>query len=603
MNSVASSSSRAGGCGCGGSTASSCHCGKATCGTCNLEGFTRPRFFSGQLLTEEDLQLLDAYAVAKNRLHNSQFFGDGVVCGLEVTKHPCDEGKVIVSPGYALDCCGNDIVVACKQELDVNKLVRALSLSKKGGYDCGDPCAEKTATPPTTTGSGSNPAGPRPASLASSSLVMGSVPSTTNVGEEDIERPVAAKYCLYVSYCESESDPVAPYATGDSCGSQGCQASRVREGFRFELRCDETVKARPSIQTALCKCVKDEEQIRKHAAALRILRKYEARHLAAIEFSKAPKPVDGSTVQFDEFEQANATFVKVLAAQRPAAEKLDAVLRAAEPMITTGARLIVQPAQEPEKTTGKKRAAVSRAADVQRAVNLASVARLVKESAAELQERTPAERIDAELIATDASLVAAALQGGAIDDRKRLELSSGLFISPELDAATNQLLGEVRSELGLPAALPRFDIRSNPGEPRKVLAVILWHQSSIEDKYRECLCSAVLTPCNSCADDAVRIACITVAECEVVSVCNLDRRFVLTPANLRYWVPEIDRVGDALHAKCCGGRPEGLEGRTIPWLDEYIRGLFEQCRAKDKGTVAEIVQQVFLQSKFDGIRS
>ena len=589
MNSVASSSSRAGGCGCGGSTASSCQCGKATCGTCNLEGFTRPRFFSGQLLTEEDLQLLDAYAVAKNRLHNSQFFGDGVVCGLEVTKHPCDEGKVIVSAGYALDCCGNDIVVACKQELDVNKLVRALSLSKKGGYDCGDPCAEKTAT---TTGTTTAP-----------SMPAGSVPSTTNVGEEDIEKPAAAKYCLYVSYCESESDPVAPYATGDSCGSQGCQTSRVREGFRFELRCDETVKARPSIQTALCKCVKDEQQIRKHAAALRILRKYEARYLAAIEFSKAPKPVDGSTVHVDEFAQANATFVKVLADKRPAAEKLDEALRAAESMITTGARLIVQPAQEPEKTTGKKSAAATRAVDVQRAVNLASVARLVKESAAELQERTPAERIDAELIASDASLVAAALQDGTIDDRKRLELSSGLLISPELDAATNQLLGEVRSELGLPTASSRFDIWSSPAEPHKVLPVILWHQSSIEDKYRECFCSAVLTPCSSCADDAVRIACITVAECEVVSVCNLDRRFVLTPANLRYWVSEIDRVGDALHTKCCGGRAERFEGRTIPWLDEYIRGLFEQCRAKDKGTIAELVQQVFLQSKLDGIRS
>jgi len=49
--------------------------------------------------------------VAKRRLTNRHMFGPGVVCGLEVDCDPCRPGWLKVSSGYALDCCGNDIVV------------------------------------------------------------------------------------------------------------------------------------------------------------------------------------------------------------------------------------------------------------------------------------------------------------------------------------------------------------------------------------------------------------------------------------------------------------------------------------------------------------
>jgi hypothetical protein len=71
--------------------------------------FVRPRFFAGQLLTEDDLEALSGYVTAKSRLHNRHLFGAGVVCGLQVTCDPCGGGTVRVAPGYALDCCGNDI--------------------------------------------------------------------------------------------------------------------------------------------------------------------------------------------------------------------------------------------------------------------------------------------------------------------------------------------------------------------------------------------------------------------------------------------------------------------------------------------------------------
>ena len=89
----------ASGCGCG--------CGGASCLTEASGGYVRPRFFAGQLLTEDDLQLITDYVAAKNRLHNRDFLGEGVVCGLEVLCHPCESGEVRVRPGHALDCCGN----------------------------------------------------------------------------------------------------------------------------------------------------------------------------------------------------------------------------------------------------------------------------------------------------------------------------------------------------------------------------------------------------------------------------------------------------------------------------------------------------------------
>src|SRR6266481_3782678 len=70
-----------------------------------LECLCRPRFFAGQLLTEQDLNRLDQYIIAKNRLRNRYLVGHGVVCGLEVRCHPCGN-LLTVTPGYAISSCG-----------------------------------------------------------------------------------------------------------------------------------------------------------------------------------------------------------------------------------------------------------------------------------------------------------------------------------------------------------------------------------------------------------------------------------------------------------------------------------------------------------------
>jgi hypothetical protein len=73
-------------------------------------GAMRPRYFQGQLLTEKDFSDEQDYFREKLRRHNRLLHGWGVVCGLDVT--PAAVGcAVVVSPGYALDPCGDEILL------------------------------------------------------------------------------------------------------------------------------------------------------------------------------------------------------------------------------------------------------------------------------------------------------------------------------------------------------------------------------------------------------------------------------------------------------------------------------------------------------------
>jgi hypothetical protein len=106
--------------------AKTCCCTTTSCcpACAGLECLDRTRFFSGQLLTEADLNNEQSYVLAKNRLHNRYLFGSGVVCGLQVTCSEC-EGWVNINPGYAIDPCGNDIIVCAAQSFNVLQAIQA----------------------------------------------------------------------------------------------------------------------------------------------------------------------------------------------------------------------------------------------------------------------------------------------------------------------------------------------------------------------------------------------------------------------------------------------------------------------------------------------
>lgn len=111
-------------------SATTCEPAPVRCSTCGmLECLCRPRFFAGQVLTADDLNRLDAYVRGKNRLHNRQLHGWGVVNGLEVTCAPCGDG-VNVSCGYALGPCGEDIVVCDAVRVDICSLIKACKASE-----------------------------------------------------------------------------------------------------------------------------------------------------------------------------------------------------------------------------------------------------------------------------------------------------------------------------------------------------------------------------------------------------------------------------------------------------------------------------------------
>jgi hypothetical protein len=103
-----------------------CGCAPSEDICCALGCLIQPRFFCGQLLTDQDLARLITWASNKARLTRYRH-GWGVACGLEVRCDPQRAG-VIVGPGYAVSCCGEDIIVCedtpvdlsagCQEEMD-----------------------------------------------------------------------------------------------------------------------------------------------------------------------------------------------------------------------------------------------------------------------------------------------------------------------------------------------------------------------------------------------------------------------------------------------------------------------------------------------------
>ena len=157
------------------------------CPACGgLECLCRPRFFAGQLLTEQDLNLLDHYIVAKQKLHNRYLHGWGVVCGLDVVCDVCGTGNVIVRSGYALAPCGEDVIVCNDSRVPVCDLIS----------NCRDT--------------------PDPDCLA---------PSATGGCDDPIQQ-----WILAICYSETPSRGVAPLKSSCGCNC-GCGNSGGSRGF------------------------------------------------------------------------------------------------------------------------------------------------------------------------------------------------------------------------------------------------------------------------------------------------------------------------------------------------------------------------------------
>lgn len=101
------------------------------CISCDLPTQERLHYFTGQFLTQRDFQDEQNYFIGKHRQHNRYLHGYGTVCGLKVVQHPnpdCRDRFVILEPGFALDCCGREILVKEQIYIDVIKYFAAQNI-------------------------------------------------------------------------------------------------------------------------------------------------------------------------------------------------------------------------------------------------------------------------------------------------------------------------------------------------------------------------------------------------------------------------------------------------------------------------------------------
>lgn len=208
---------RTGSCGCGCTSGSTPGGGPAPDPAhdtaCGLAGPVRPRFFCGQLLTDEDLTALVGWTSARLALQRFRD-GWGVVCGLDVRCDPAHPLGVLVGPGYAVTCCGEDVVVCANASLD-------LSGAAAGDDPCADPDAVIVAAPPIT----GSPAG---AVAAMRARLAGPAGGST-------ADPVEARTVdIVVRYAERAADPRASLRHTECVQAPECEPARIAESF--ELR-------------------------------------------------------------------------------------------------------------------------------------------------------------------------------------------------------------------------------------------------------------------------------------------------------------------------------------------------------------------------------
>ena len=188
-----------------------CPCGCAPCepSCCGLECLVRPHYFCGQLLTDTDLTALVDWSRARFALSRYRD-GWGVVSGLTVTLDPDDRTgtAVRIGEGYAVDCCGNDIVV-CESFTEVLR-------SACPTDDCADPWAEPQV-PSGKSKKSTDDGQSGEVSLVEHMLAMA--------------RPVD----LFLHYREEGSEPQATLHRG-ACGHGDCENSRVREGYSVDWK-------------------------------------------------------------------------------------------------------------------------------------------------------------------------------------------------------------------------------------------------------------------------------------------------------------------------------------------------------------------------------
>jgi hypothetical protein len=474
--------------------------------------FSRPRFFSGQLLTEDDLAQLTNYFSAKDRLHNRFLFGEGVVCGLEVRCNPCGGTSISVSPGYALDGCGNDIVVPVAQTLDIPSMIR--DLMRRLGTDC----------------AGVDPA----ASFAASGA---QAESAEGKNSED------RVYRLFVRYCEQPSEPMLPYTTDDPCASQTCEYSRIREGYSFELALGESEPSgleaafKERLGSAMGPILEDlsalDQAILKVAAALG-------------NSTPAPSEARASPLRDSDIAEAKLAAGETARADERLAAKVQRLLRRAA-LVTrydqrTDRQQVISEFDQLRTTLLGSNGSAGLIAEILESPELGKLSAAERTFAVRLAElakkwcqpNLPREDYEA--------LEPRVLAGGGILDSNEVALQAMTLraVRERLRIVALGAGSDCRAMAEI-SAVPIADDSSRAIDPAQLKDAVASLKTLALRLVRDALFGALLPSCDAACDgDAgVLIACITVRRGTAVEARSLPRRFASTPATLRYWNPGL----------------------------------------------------------------
>jgi hypothetical protein len=171
-----------------------CGCGCQETGTpcCTNVCFERPNYFCGHLLTDDDLTTGLRYAREKNKLYHRTLHGSGIVCGLGLRRDLDCPSQILVGEGFAIDFCGNDLVVCEQQSFNV------ISALRKKGYlvsATADPCKEAE------------------------------------------EQDCSMKQCFWIAarYVEKQTDFESPLESACSPGPLSCEPTRIQEAVEFDV--------------------------------------------------------------------------------------------------------------------------------------------------------------------------------------------------------------------------------------------------------------------------------------------------------------------------------------------------------------------------------
>ncbi|MFL6125574.1 hypothetical protein [Actinophytocola sp.] len=528
------------GCGCGGTSAFPA-------------AFVRPRFFAGQLLTEDDLSLLTDYVAGKDRLHNRMVSGPGVVCGLEVTCDSCAGGSVLVRPGHALDCLGNDIVLSCAEKVDVRALVRELRVSAPG-VDCGDPC-------------------------------------------DDDQR----HFGLFVRYEETPADPVAPFATEEPCPTPGCVPSRVQEGFRFVVRCDTTDDHRYNPATKLLAAIGDKdryEQIRRLTQRLGLY--------------LDPMSIAGSastrTIAFGKEDEVRyADNLRLLrengdgVPQPPVARQLTEYVRALASAVARYDTYDQAGQQDLRDNHG-----LGEVEDARQVLD-ATCVRLSQANAEEVWPDPAHRSVALAVVAEVRNRIATPDPGAPIEIRL---LAQGTPLDNVLEAEFRSDLARIREWLlgrldrvgGIADCRLHDDVRAvaipqplpvpEPDPTRRLTVADLGLLAEAAGKLTtyvrrfvtDAACSTLNPPCVDCTDNDVLLAHLELDGCDVVRVCAATREQVL-PGGSAYgeWLPKLYQLRHLAEQVCCQPTPVYTPPTTPdagPVPRPYVSGLLEEWRRR-----------------------